>query len=164
MTENRYGELLDKYINSGNSKDYNGMLDREKQKYIGEAENRYGDLLKNVKPDMNCLNTMVNLEDDRRRRKIKEAEEEREINAKRQKRIEREKQEHENRLVRNNAFVNDFLEKKKNEQILKDKEAQDKRKKEEEEQKLYSDIDKLMNIDPKLADAYIQTRKAGNAI
>jgi len=30
MTENRYGELLDKYINSGNSKDYNGMLDREK--------------------------------------------------------------------------------------------------------------------------------------
>jgi len=107
---------------------------------------------------------MVNLEDDRRRRKIKEAEEEREINAKRQKRIEREKQEHENRLARNNAFVNDFLEKKKSEQALKDKEAQDKRKREEEEQKLYSDIDKLMNIDPKLADAYIQTRKAGNII
>ncbi len=51
--------------------------------------------------------------------------------------------------------MNDFLEKKKNEQALKDKEAQDKRKKEEEEQKLYSDIDKLMKRNPKLADAYV---------
>ncbi len=64
MSENKYGNLLDKFMNGNNSKDYKDMLDKERQKYAGEAEKRYGDLLKNVKPDMNCLNTMVNLEDD----------------------------------------------------------------------------------------------------
>ena len=45
MTENKYGNLLDKFMKGNNSKDYDRMLDREKQKSVGEAENRYGDLL-----------------------------------------------------------------------------------------------------------------------
>ncbi len=155
MEENKYGNLLDKYINGNNSKVYNGMIDNARQKCAGEAGNRYGNLLKNVKPDMDCLNTMVNLEDERRRKKAKEAEAERESNAKRQNRIEREKKEHENHVASNTKFVNDFLEKKRNEQERKDRETQGKRKKTEEEQKIYSDIDKLMNISPKLADAYV---------
>ena len=38
---------------------------------------------------------------------------------------------------------------------MKDRESQKRRKRELEEQKLYSDIDELMSIDPKLADAYV---------
>lgn len=36
MTENKYGNLLDKVMNRDDSKDYNGMLGKERQKYIGE--------------------------------------------------------------------------------------------------------------------------------
>ncbi len=163
MEKKKYGNLLDKFMD-GDSKAYNGMLDKEKQKYIGKEEDRYGDLLKNAKPDMHCLDIMVNLENDRNRRIALEAEKEQQLNIDRQRRIEHEKQKHEEHIARNNAFVNEFLEKKKNEQEMRDRKVQEIKKREEEEGKLYSDIDKLMSIDFKLADAYIRARKAGSAI
>lgn len=153
--EKKYGKLLDRFMTKENLKDYNRMLDREKQKCKDEGQSKYGDLLKNVNPDLNCLNTMVNLENDRNIRRKKEVEEDRQRNIDRQRRIEDEKQKHEERVAKNSTFVNDFLEKKRTKQEMKDRQIQEKNKREAEEQKIYRDIDKLMNIDPKLADAYV---------
>ena len=38
---------------------------------------------------------------------------------------------------------------------MKERKSQERMKRQSEEQKLYSDIDELMSIDPKLADAYM---------
>lgn len=70
---------------------------------------------------------MVNLENDRNRRMVLEAEKEQQLNIDRQRRIEHEKQKHEEHVARNNAFVIDFLEKKKNEQEMRDRAAQERR-------------------------------------
>lgn len=153
--EKKYGKLLDRFMIKENSKDYNRMLDREKQKCRDEEQSRYGDLLKNVNPDLNRLNMMVNLENDRNIRKKKEAEEDRKRDIDRRRRIEDEKQKHEERVAKNSAFVNDFLEKKRTKQEMKNRQIQEKNKRKAVEQKIYKDIDKLMNIDPKLADAYV---------
>lgn len=40
MAENKYGNLLDKFMNGNDSKDYNSILDKERQRNVGETENR----------------------------------------------------------------------------------------------------------------------------
>ncbi len=144
----KYGNLLDGFMDSGNTKDYNGT-------FVKESENRYGNLMRDVSQNnkyLDTMETMVNSMDDLKR---KRAEENCQFDEKIRKRIERKKQEHEERADKNNAFINDFLQKKENEQKMEEIKAQERERREAKEQKVYSDIDKLINIDPKLADAYV---------
>lgn len=158
MTENKYGNLLDKFANGEKTNDYNGMLDSEKQKCIKESENRYGNLLRNVSQNSKHLDTMENMVNSMDNLKRKRAEENRQFDERLQNRIEREKQGQEERTGKNNVFINDFLQKKRTEQEREEIKAQERERekmKEAEEQKAYSNIDRLMSINPKLADAYV---------
>lgn len=86
------------------------------------------------------------------------AEEERQIQTRRQERIEREKRKMDEHIERNNAFVNSYFEKKQAEQEAIRRAREEKRKEEAEKQELYNSIDRLMNISPKLVDAFVEAR------
>jgi len=158
MSENKYGHLLDKYMDGDNKKDYNGILHKAEKKYKGTENSRYGNLLDNAKPDYKLYDDIINVSDTCRAARQHKEEEERQIQAKRQERIEREKREMDERIDRNNAFVNSYLEKKQAEQEAVRKAREEKRREEAEQQKLYNSIDRLMNISPKLADAFVEAR------
>ena len=115
--ENRYGNLLDKYIDGGNEKkSYSPMLNREISKHKEEGKGRYGDLLKNAKPNNTIYDDIMNVHNASMRHRQNEEEEERQNQLRRQARIEREQRELQERIDRNDAFVNDMLEKKRTEQ------------------------------------------------
>lgn len=158
MSENKYGHLLDKYMDGGEKKDYNGMLQKEEKKYKGAENDRYGNLLENAKPDYTLYDGILNVSDTCRAVRQQKAEEERQIQERMQERIEREKRELDEHIERNNAFVNSYLEKKQAEQEAVAKAREEKRKEEAEQQELYNSIDRLMNISPKLADAFVEAR------
>jgi len=158
MSEKKYGHLLDKYMGGCDKKDYNGILKKEEEKYKSAENSRYGNLLENAKPDYKLYDDMLSVSDACRAARQHKEEEERQIQAKRQERIEREKRKMDERINRNNAFVNSYLEKKHAEQEAVRKVREEKRKEEAEQQELYNSIDRLMNISPKLADAFIEAR------
>lgn len=99
-----------------------------------------------------------NVGDTCRAARQQKAKEERQIQERMQERIEREKREMDEHIERNNAFVNSYLEKKRAEQESIAKAREEKRKEEAEQQELYNSIDRLMNISPKLADAFVEAR------
>jgi len=152
MGENRYGNLLDKYIDGG--KNYTSpILNKEAQKYNkSEEEKRYGGLLKNAKPDYKLYDDIVNASNAGLRLKQQRAEEERQANLRMQERIEREQRELQERKDKHDATINNMLAKKKAEQ-----EAVEKRKKEEAEKaEIYKHIERLMETSPKAAEAYAE--------
>lgn len=60
MNENKYGNLLDKYMDGG-KKYTSPLLTQEAQKYNkSEEEKRYGDLLKNAKPNDKLYEDIIN--------------------------------------------------------------------------------------------------------
>lgn len=158
MSENKYGHLLDKYMDGGEKKDYSGMLQKEEKKYKGAENDRYGNLLENAKSDNTLYDDILNVSDTCRAARQQKAEEDRQIQERMQERIEREKREMDEHIERNNAFVNSYLEKKQLEQEAMVKDREEKRKEEAEQQELYNSIDRLMNISPKLADAFVEAR------
>ena len=158
MSENKYGNLLDKYMGGGEKKDYSGMLQKEEKKYKGTENDRYGNLLENAKPDYTLYDGILNVSDTCRAARKQKAEEEHQIQTRIQERIEREKCEMDEHINRNKAFVNSYLEKKQAEQEAIRKEREEKRKEEAEQQELYNSIDRLMNISPKLAHAFVEIR------
>lgn len=158
MSENKYGHLLDKYMDGCNKKDYSGILQKEAKKYKGTGNNRYGNLLENAKPDYKLYDNILSVSDTCRVARQHKAEEERQLRAKRQERIEREKREMDEHIEKNNAFVNSYLEKKQAEQEAIRKAREEKCKKEAEQQEFYKNIDRLMNISPKLADVFVEAR------
>lgn len=152
MGENKYGNLLDKYIDGGKS--YTSpLLNKEVQKYNkSEEEKRYGDLLKNAKPDYKLYDDIVNASNAGLRLKQQRAEEERQANLRMQERIEREQRELQERREKHDATINNMLAKKKTEQ-----EAIEKRKKEEAEKaEIYKHIERLMETSSKAAEAYAE--------
>lgn len=155
MNENKYGHLLDKYMDGCEKKDYSGILQKEEQKYKDTENNRYGNLLENAKPDYKLYGNILRVSDTCRAVRQHKAEEERQLRTKRQERIEREMDEH---IEKNNAFANSYLEKKQAEQEAIRKAREEKSKEETEQQELYKSIDRLMNISPKLADAFVEAR------
>lgn len=158
MNENKYGHLLDKYMDGCEKKDYSEILKKEEQKHKGTENNRYGNLLENAKPDYKLYDDILSVSDTCRVARQQKAEEERQIQARRQERIEHEKREMDERIEKNNAFVNSYLEKKQAEQEAIRKAKEERHKEEVEQQELYNSIDRLMNISPKLADAFVEAR------
>lgn len=67
---NKYGHLLDRYMDCNNV-DYKTKQEREE-----ETKSKYGHLLDYAKPDYSALETMVKIEESNRERRRKEAEEE----------------------------------------------------------------------------------------
>lgn len=153
--ENRYGHLLDQYMNGGNEKkSYSPMLNREISKHKEEGKGRYGDLLKNAKPNNTIYDDITNVHNASMRRRQNEEEEERQNQLRRQARIEKEQRKLQERIDRNDAFVNNMLEKKRKEQ-----EAVEKKKKEEAEKAdFYKRVERLANIDPHMAEVYIKAQ------
>lgn len=154
MSENRYGHLLDKYMDGGKNKSYSPLLSSEEKKYKAEGENRYGDLLKNAKPNLKLYEDMMKVEEAGREINQKRAEEEYLAGLRRQERIEREQRKLQERRDRNNATINKMLENKK----AKQEAVEQKKKEEKERQEFYDRVQRLMEISPNAAEAYIKAQ------
>lgn len=150
MSDNRYGNLLDKYMD-GSKKYTSPILSKEAQKYNkSEEEKRYGDLLKNAKPNDKLYDDIINASNAGLRLRQQRAEEERQANLRMQERREREERELQERREKHEATINNMLAKKKAEQ-----DAIAKKKKEEAEQaEIYKHIERLMETSPEAAKAY----------
>lgn len=152
--ENRYGNLLDKYMNGGEKKSYSPMLNKEINKRKEEGESRYGDLLKNAKPNNKIYDDILNVHNSSMKCRQNEEEQERQDQLRRQERIDREQRELQERIDRNNAFVNDMLEKKRAEQAAVEK----KKREEAEKADFYKRVERLANIDPHMAEVFIKAQ------
>ena len=149
MSDNRYGNLLDKYMDGG-KKYTSPLLSKEEQKYKEVGENRYGDLLKNAKPNDKLYDDIINASNAGLRLRQQRAEEERQANLRMQERREREERELQERRAKHDATINSMLAKKKAEQ---DAIAQ-KKKEEAEKAEIYKHIERLMETSPEAAKAY----------
>lgn len=151
--ENKYGHLLDKYMD-GSKKYTNSLLEKEEQDKKEEGKNRYGNLLDNAKPNNKLYDDMLAVDQAINKLNQKREEENKQLNIRRQERIEREKQEEQRHRDLNDKYVNAYLEKKKAEQ-----EAIKKKKEEEaKKQDFYELLERLIKINPHLAEVYLQTR------
>lgn len=151
--ENKYGHLLDKYLDGG-KKYTHPLSEKEAQNKKEECENKYGNLLDNAKPNYKLYDDMLAVDQAINKRNQKREEENKQVNIRRQERIEREKQEEQEHRDLNDKYVNAYLDKKKAEQ-----EAIKKKKEEEaEKQDFYQRVERLMNIDPHMAEVYIKTQ------
>lgn len=150
MNENKYGHLLDKYMDGG-KKYTSPILSQEAQKYNkSEEEKRYGDLLKNAKPNDKLYDDILKVSDMGLRLKQQRAEEERLANLRMKERQEREERDLQERRAKHDATINNMLAKKKAEQ-----DAIEKKKKEEAEKaEIYRHIERLMETSPEAAKAY----------
>lgn len=149
MKENKYGHLLDKYIEN-EGKNRSRIIDDFTRSKKKEGKGKYGNLLDDVDRFPTIYDKMLDVENATRRMKMKEAEKqakhECEIKAKR----EREERELQARREQNTAFVEEYLAEKKAKQ-----EAIEKKKKEEAEKaEIYKNIEKLMQTSPEAAKAY----------
>ena len=150
---NKYGHLLDKYMDS-TIVDYKTKQEREE-----ETKDKYGHLLDYAKPDYSTLELMVKIDNSNIERRKREAEEEERANKRRQERIEREKREEQERIDRNNAFVESFLAKKEAEREAGRKAAEEKRIKAEREQNFLNGIQKLIDIKDETAEMIARTNR-----
>ena len=154
---NKYGHLLDKYMDS-NHVDYETKQQRE------EAKNKYGHFLDYAKPDYSTLELMAEIENNRIERRKQETKEKELSDQRRQARIEEEirKEDEHNEKVRN--YAESIIERKQA-KIKADADKKEKERKEAEKQKdIYDRIDRLMQISPELANAYVHAIKEGNVI
>lgn len=149
MSENKYGHLLDKYIDGG-KKYTSPLLSREEEKYKSEGESRYGDLLKNAKPNDKLYNDIINASNAGLRLRQQREEEERQANLRMKQRREREERELQERREKHDATINNMLAKKKAEQDA----IVQKKKEESEKAEIYRHIERLMETSPEAAKAY----------
>lgn len=146
-TQNKYGHLLDKYVDNAHA-DYQTKKEREE-----EARSRYGHLLDYAKPNNKIYEDILGIDDECRRVRQQRAEDYERANIRRQERIEREKREQQERTDRNNAFVNSYLEKKEAER----KAAEKKRLEAEREQSFLNDIQRMINIKDEMSEKITRT-------
>ena len=152
--DNKYGNLLDKYMDGSEKKSYSLMLNKEISKHKDDGKGRYGNLLKKAKPNNKIYDDIMNVHNASVRSRQNEEEEARQNQLRRQARIEREQRELQEHKDRNDALINDMLEKKRKEQ-----EAVEKKKKEEAEKAdFYKRVERLINIDPHMAEVYIKAQ------
>ncbi|GFI68287.1 hypothetical protein IMSAG249_00103 [Lachnospiraceae bacterium] len=145
--QRRYGHLLDKYVDNAHA-DYSTKQEREE-----EIRNRYGHLLNYAKPDHRIYEDIIMAGDACRRMRQQRADEYEQANIRRQERIENEKREQQERIDRNNAFVNSYLEKKEGER----KAAEEKRKEAEREQKFLNSIQRMINAKEEASEMIART-------
>lgn len=164
--QERYGHLLDKYINAA---DYpNPILHRETSKYIKDVENgRYGQLLDHVSdPLQKMYDSMIRLQDDAfERRKRKNEEEERaELFAKGRIQVEMiNEKKHADRI---NSFANGLIERKKAKiEAEAAQRAEEGRRKREEQERIerfrhYTDsLNKTREITARVEEAMERRKK-----
>lgn len=145
-SNDKYGGLLNKYMDDRHV-DYRTKAEREK-----ESKYKYGDLLDKAKPDDTILNDILNVSNACRNIRQQREDEYEQNNQRRQERIERERAEMQDRQDRHTAYINDYLKKKEAEQ-----EAIAQKKKEEvKKADFYKRVERLANIDPHMAEVYIQ--------
>ncbi len=135
-----------------------------KQQREEETKDKYGHLLDYAKPDYSTLELMAKIGDNRIERRKQEAKEKELSDQRRQARIEEEirKEDEHNEKVRN--YAESIIERKQA-KIKADADKKEKERKEAEKQKdIYDRIDRLMQISPESANAYIQALKEGNVI
>ena len=153
MSEKRYGNLLDKYTGK-ESNNSNRILNDFTRSKKEEGKGKYGTLLDNVDKLPTIYDKILDVENATRRMNQEEAEKqakhEREIKLKR----ERQEQELQAHRDKNTAFVEDYLAKKEAEQ----KTIEEKKKKEAEKADFYMRVERLMNIDPHIAETYIKAQ------
>ncbi|MCF2642218.1 hypothetical protein I6E50_07345 [Roseburia hominis] len=153
MSEKRYGNLLDKYTGK-ESNNSNRILNDFTRSKKEEGKGKYGTLLDNVDKLPTIYDKILDVENATRRMNQEEAEKqakhEREIKLKR----ERQEQELQAHIDKNNAFVEDYLAKKEAEQ----KAIEKKKKEEAEKADFYMRVERLMNIDPHIAETYIKAQ------
>ena len=143
----KYGNLLDQYMDD-KYVDYGTTKKREV-----EAEDRYGDLLNNEKPNKKLYDDMLKVDNMCRNLRQHREDEYEQAKRKRQEQIEREKADLQERKDKHDDFINDYLRKKETED-----EAVEKKKKEKaEKEDLYKKVERLANIDPHVAEVYVQT-------
>ena len=142
-------------MDGGNEKkSYSPMLNKEISKHKEEGKGRYGDLLKNAVPNNTIYDDIMNVHNASMRRRQNEEEEAYQNQLRRQARIEREQRELQERIDRNDAFVNNMLEKKREEQAA----IEQKKKEEAEKVEFYKRVERLANIDPHMAEVYIKAQ------
>lgn len=146
-SNDKYGGLLNKYMDDANL-DYATKMAREK-----ESKDKYGGLLDRAKPDDTILNDILNVSNACRNIQRKREDEYEQANLRRQERIERERREEQERRDRHEAYINNFLDKKKAEHKAAEKKKQEEAKKAD----YYKRVERLANIDPHIAEVYIQT-------
>lgn len=117
-------------------------------------ENRYGHLLDNFEPKDPVYDQIMKVYETGRKHRQEEAEKERKLQIKREERIEREKQEQQRHKDMNDKYVNAYLDKKEAEQ----KAIEKKKKEEAEKADFYMRVERLMNIDPHIAETYIKAQ------
>lgn len=149
MSENKYGNLLDKYTGKGNGKS-NSIMDNYYKNKREEGKGRYGTLLDNVDKLPTIYDKMLDVENATREKQRKDAEKQAEREQEIKAKHEREKQELEARREQNTAFVEGYLAKKEADQ----KAINEKKKKEAEQAEIYRNIEKLMETSPEAAKAY----------
>lgn len=146
-SNDKYGGLLNKYMDDANL-DYATKMAREK-----ESKDKYGGLLERAKPDDTILNDILNVSNACRNIQRKRADEYEQANLRRQERIERERREEQERRDRHEAYINNFLDKKEAEHKAAEKKKQEEAKKAD----YYKRVERLANIDPHIAEVFIQT-------
>ena len=155
---NKYGHLLDKYM------DDKHVNYEEKQQREEETKDKYGHLLDYAKPDYSTLEFMAKIGDNRIERRKQEAKEKELLDQRRQARIEEEirKEDEHNEKVRN--YAESIIERKQA-KIKADADKKEKERKEaEKQQEIYDRIDRLMQVSPELANAYVHAIKEENVI
>lgn len=145
----RYGNLLDKYLDNAHA-DYLTREEREE-----EARKRYGNLLDKAKPDTKLEDDAARVEDSLARLRWERAKEYEEFESRRQERIERKKREEQERNARYNAFINDFIEKKKAEQ----KAEEERRKRIETEQSFLNNVQRIIDIKTEMSEKIARTNR-----
>ena len=151
--ENKYGHLLDKYLD-GSSIHFEEKMRREE-----EPKTKYGDLLKYAKPDLTLYQHMVNIEESNRQRRKREEEEQKQSYIMRQERIEREiRKEREHRESINN-FARSILAKAESKREAERKAAEEKRMEEEHKQNLLNAIQRTIDISDEISATIERTNK-----
>ena len=155
---NPYGHLLDKYLDS-NHVDWETRQQREK-----EAKSRYGHFLNNAKPDNSTFVLMAKMEDDRIEHR-KQMEEEKKLETlRRQERIEAAKRKEDEHNARVKGFAESIMARKEEKVKAAEMAKEEEQKREESQQRMYDNIGRLVRINPKLAEGYLQILKKHDII
>lgn len=147
MAESKYENLLDKYMDDKHV-DY-----RTEQEHEQAERGKYGNLLDHAKSNNTLYDGILNVDNMCRRIRQQRADEYEQDNVRRQERIEREKADLQERKDKYETFVNDFLNKKEAEL----KAAEKKKKEEAEKAGFHKRVERLANINPHMAEVYVQT-------
>lgn len=141
-------ELLSAGVMDNKHVDYRTKQERE------QAERgRYGNLLDHAKPNNKICDDILNVDNMCRNLRQQRTDKYEQPNIRRQERIEREKADLQEHKDKHEVFIYDYLNKKEAERKVVEK----KKKEEAKRADFYKRVERLVNIDPHMAEVYVQT-------